>query len=256
MSAVEDGRLPGEESASGEAPGARMSFLEHLDELRARLFRAALAVAVGLVVGFYYSDEILAFLLAPVQDAMGTLAVTRPAEAFMNKMKAAMVGAIVLALPYLFFQLWGFISPGLYRREKRWVWPVVISGTLLFGCGVGFCYIVAMPTAVGFLAEQSKAFTNVVTVDSAFSFSSKLLLGAGAVFELPLVIFALARLRLVSAKLLWKRFDIAFLVIFIIAAVITPTPDVITQTVFALPMIGLYVLSIFVAWFARPRDTA
>jgi sec-independent protein translocase protein TatC len=195
----------------------------------------------------------LKFLLDPVENAMGPLAVIRPAEAFMNKMKAALVGGIFLALPMVFYQLWRFISPGLYRREKRWVLPVMTAGTALFLAGAAFCYKVAMPAAVGFLASQGKAFKSMVTVDSAFSFSTKLLFGLGLVFEMPLVVFALARLGLVSARFLWRKFDIAIFIIFVVAAVVTPTPDVITQTIFALPMIGLYLISIAVAWFARRK---
>ncbi len=229
-----------------------MGFLDHLDELRRRLFRAAVAVAIGLALSFYFSDVILTFLLKPVTDAVGQLAVIRPAEAFMNKMKAAMIGGLVLALPVIFYELWSFVAPGLYKRERRWVVPVITAGTVLFLVGALFCYAVAMPKAVGFLAEQSKGFTSMVTVDAAFGFSTKLLLAMGVVFEMPLVVFALAKLDLVTASFLWKKFDVAVFVIFVLAAIVTPTPDIITQTVFAVPMILLYAISILVAWLAAP----
>lgn len=230
-----------------------MSFLEHLDELRRRLVRVAIAILIALCIAFIFADQILNFLLAPVAHAMGRLAVIRPAEAFMNKMKAALVGGVFLALPVVFHQLWGFISPGLYRREKRWVGPVMTAGTALFLAGAAFCYWVALPTTVGFLASQGREYQSMVTVDSAFSFATKLLFASGFVFETPLVVFALARLGLVTARFLWRKFDIAIFVIFVIAAVVTPTPDIATQTIFALPMIGLYLLSIGVAWIARRR---
>ncbi len=243
----------GEKAVSG---GPRMSFLEHLDELRRRLVRVAIAVLVAMCVGFFFADRILDFLLSPVQEAMGQLAVIRPAEAFMNKMKAALVGGVFLALPVVFHQVWGFISPGLYRRERRWVAPVMTAGTVLFLAGAAFSYRVALPTMVKFLASQGKDYQSMITVDSAFSFSTTLLFATGLVFEMPLVVFALARLGLITARFLWRKFDIAIFVIFVLAAVVTPTPDVATQTIFALPMIGLYLLSIGVAWVARrkPRE--
>lgn len=250
------GSVPDAEEGVPGAPRSKMSFLEHLDELRRRLFRAAIALVIAFAVCLYFSEQLLHWLVGPIEAVLppGThLAVVRPAEAFMNKMKAAFVGGIVLAIPVVLYQLWAFISPGLYRKEKRWVGPIVFFGTALFCTGVAFCYKVALPSAIGFLVDQSKGFTTVITIDSAFSFSSTLLLGMGAVFELPIVIFALARLDLITAKFLWKKFDIAIFVIFVLAAIITPTPDMITQTIFALPMIGLYLISIVVAYFARPK---
>lgn len=239
-----------------EGGGPRMGFLDHLEELRRRVFRSALAVALGFGVSLFFADQILHWLLDPVQKAVGTLAVMRPSEGFMNKMKAALVGGIVVGVPVILYQLWSFVSPGLYRRERRWILPVIASGTVLFLGGVAFCYFVAMPSAINFLAQQSKGYQSVISLDSAFAFSTKLLLGMGAVFEMPLIVLALARLGLVTPRFLWKKFDVALWVIFLIAAIVTPTPDVITCTIFALPMILLYLLSIAVAWLARPKPAA
>lgn len=236
----------------GEA--GRMSFLEHLDELRKRLVRSALAVLLGLVVCWFFSEEILRFLLKPIEDAMGTLAVIRPAEAFMNRVKAAFVGSIFLSLPIIVFQAWSFVAPGLFPREKRWVLPVIFTGSLLFLVGAGFCYVVAMPAAVNFLAEMGEGYVSNITLDYAFGFATKLLLGLGLVFEMPLVVFALARLGMVSGRFLWKKIDIAVFLCFLVAAVITPTPDVMTMSLFALPMVLLYLISIGVAWVAGPKE--
>ncbi len=233
--------------------GKQMPFLEHLDELRRRLLWASLGVVVGLGVCWVFSDELLIFLLKPIRDAYDTIVVIRPAEAFINKLKAALVGGIFLSLPWIFFQSWAFVAPGLYKRERRWVIPVMLVGTLLFVTGAGFCYVIALPKAVGFLASQGEQFESAITVDYAFAFSAKLLLGLGAVFELPLVVFALAKLDLVTARFLWKKLDVAIFLCFLIAAVITPTPDALTMTIFALPMVLLYVVSIGVAYFASPR---
>ena len=242
----------GEEGGPAGDGGPRMSFLEHLDELRRRLLFCFVAALAGLVACWFVADRILAFLLDPVAHAMGPLAVIRPAEAFMAKVKASFVGGIFVALPIFFWQLWAFVSPGLYPRERRWVVPVMVVGTVLFLAGAAFCYWIAMPAAVDFLASQGEQFEFHVTVDYAFSFAAKLLLGLGVVFEMPLVVFALARLGLVSARFLWRKLDIAIFVCFVVAAVITPTPDVMTMTLFAAPMIVLYLVSIVVAALADP----
>ncbi|RMG44962.1 MAG: twin-arginine translocase subunit TatC [Acidobacteria bacterium] len=241
---------PHERSGPG---GPRMSFLEHLDELRRRLTWAFAGVIVGVLACWAEADRILAFLLDPIERSMGPLAVIRPAEAFMNKIKAAFVGGLFVGLPWVFYQLWRFVSPGLYPRERRWVIPFVAAGSVLFLAGAAFCYAVAMPAAVGFLASQGARFRSSVTVDSAFSFATKMIFGLGLVFELPLAAFLLARLGLVTPRWMWRKLDIAVFVCFLAAAVLTPTPDVMTMTIFALPMIALYLLSIAVAFFAAPR---
>ncbi|RMF73423.1 MAG: twin-arginine translocase subunit TatC [Acidobacteria bacterium] len=238
--------------AAEDSAGAQMSFLEHLEELRRRVVRSALAVLVGLLVCYAFSEQILEFLLDPIQGRMGTLSVIRPAEAFLNRVKAAFVGALFVSLPVILYQAWAFVSPGLYPREKRWFLPVVVVGSALFLAGAGFCYEVAMPAAVNFLAEQGEMFDQHITVDYAFSFSTKMLLGLGVVFEMPLVVYALARLDMVTASFLRRRLDIAVFICFLVAAIITPTPDVVTMSIFALPMIGLYLVSILVAWLANP----
>lgn len=246
----------GDRPADQDGEPGRMSFLEHLDELRRRLVRVAVFVLVALVGCYFVSEQILQFLLDPLQDAMGTLSVIRPAEAFMNKIKAAFVGALFLSLPYIFFEAWSFIAPGLYPKERRWIVPVIVSGSLLFLGGAAFCYSVALPAAVKFLASEGEGFEQHITVDYAFSFSTKLLLGLGAVFEMPLIVFALAKLGMLTARFLWKKVDVAIFLCFLVAAILTPTPDVITMSLFALPMVGLYFVSIGVAWIAAPRDDA
>ncbi|MDH3284705.1 MAG: twin-arginine translocase subunit TatC [Acidobacteriota bacterium] len=234
--------------------GARMSFLAHLDELRRRLLRVALGLLVGVAASYAFGDEILEFLLGPVEDAVGDLTVIRPAEAFMNKIKAAFAGGLFVTLPWAFYQAWAFVAPGLYARERKWVVPAVACAFALFTVGAAFCYWVALPAAIGFLAEQAQAFESNVTVDHAFSFSVKLLFGMGLVFEMPLVIFVLARAGLVTARFLWKKLDLAVFFCFLTAAIITPTPDVLTMTIFALPMVALYLCGIVVAWLAAPRQ--
>ena len=242
---------------SGERTGGgirAMSFLAHLEELRRRIFWGAVGLIVAVAACYAVSDHILAFLLAPIEDAMGPLTVIRPAEAFMNKLKASLVGGVFVGLPWLAFQVWSFVAPGLYRRERRWVVPFVTCATALFLAGAAFCYWVALPTTMRFLAEQGEGFESSVTIDNAFAFSSKLLLGLGVCFELPLVTFVLSRLGIVTPPTLLRRIDIAIFACFLIAAIITPTPDILTMSLFAVPMILLYLLGVFVAWLAMPRD--
>lgn len=244
-----------EEQEQGESEErAKMSFLDHLEELRRRFFFAALGVFVGVSVCWFFSERLLELLLAPVTEAFGDLVVIRPAEAFLNKVKAALAGGLFVSMPWIFFQVWAFVAPGLYKRERRWVVPVILVATLLFAAGAGFCYVVALPAAAGFLAEQGKEiFRSNITVDYAFGFSTKLLLGLGLIFQLPLIVFALARMGLVTGGFMARRLDVATFVCFVVAAIITPTPDIMTMTIFALPMLVLYIIGIGVAFLAAPR---
>ncbi len=226
----------------------RMSFLAHLDELRSRLLKCLLAVAIGFMVCWAFSGGILHWLTRPLEDAYSTLSVIRPAEAFVNRMKAAFLGGIFVSSPVLFYQMWAFVSPGLLGRERRHTIPFLLFSVLFFVGGAGFSYHVAMPMAANFLAAQGVGYEQNVTLDSAFAFSSKMLLALGVLFELPILIYFLSRLQIVPPRFLIHQFKYAVLGIFVIAAIVTPTPDVVTQTVFALPMILLYCLGIGVSW--------
>lgn len=234
--------------------GPRMSFLGHLEELRKRLFRAFAGVMLALIVTFSFQDRVFHFIVGPVEAGVGKLAQTEVAGAFMAKFKAAFLAGIVLALPYIIFELWRFIAPGLLPRERRWVVPVMLVGTLLFLSGAGFAYVVIVPGATRFLIEQGQEFQQIITIDSAFSFGTKLLLGLGLMFEMPLVIFALSRLGLVSAGFLLRHSGVAVFLIFVVSAVLTPTPDIFTMTLFALPLLVLYFVGIGIAWIFQRRD--
>jgi sec-independent protein translocase protein TatC len=231
-----------------------MSFLEHLEELRSRLWKCLVALALGVLICWVFSRPILAWLTRPLEEAFSSLSVIRPAEAFLNRMKAAFIGGIFVASPVLFYHLWAFVSPGLFPRERRYTLPFLGFSVLFFLCGATFSYHIAMPMAAGFLAEQGVGYEQNVTLDSAFTFASRMLLALGVLFELPILIFFLSRLGIVTPVFLIRQFKYAVLIIFIIAAVITPTPDVITQTVFAVPMIILYWIGIGVSWLADRRS--
>jgi sec-independent protein translocase protein TatC len=233
-----------------------MSFLEHLDELRKRLLRSVLAVGAGFAVCLLFARPILDFLLAPIVRLLGA---DRPVflelgEPFLLYMKVAFLAGLFLAAPVVLYQAWAFIAPGLYAHERRYALPFVLFATLFFVAGGAFGYYVGFPTAARFLLRVAEGFEPSLRLSSLFSFESKIILGLGLVFQLPTVIYFLARLGLVTPGFLWHHFKYAVLIIFILAAVLTPTPDVVTQCVFAAPMILLYLVGVLIAHlFGRER---
>ena len=236
----------------------RMGFFQHLEELRKRLIVSLLAIFGGFLLAWYWAPQIFDFLAKPIRQVLPpgqNLAYTRLTEPFLMYFRVALLAGIILSSPIVLWQLWLFISPALYRREKRYVWPFVIFGVLFFLSGCAFAYYEAFPLVVRFLVGVGAPFTPVITINEYLGMASKLILGLGLCFEMPILVFFLARLGIVSEIWLLKKFKYAVLIIFIIAAVITPTPDVATQCVFAFPMIGLYLLGILIAWVFRRKET-
>ena len=236
----------------------RMGFFQHLEELRKRLIVSLLAIAGGFLLAWYWAPQIFDFLAKPIREVLPpgqNLAYTRLTEPFLMYFRVALLAGILLSSPVVLWQLWLFISPALYRREKRYVWPFVIFGVLFFLSGCAFAYYEAFPLVVRFLVGVGSPFTPVITINEYLGMASKLILGLGLCFEMPILVFFLARLGIVSEVWLLKKFKYAVLIIFIIAAVITPTPDVATQCVFAFPMIALYLLGILIAWVFRRKET-
>ena len=249
--------LPDEyEEESEELP--RMTLLDHLDELRKRLFASVIAVFIAFMGCWYFSPAIFHWLQKPILDVLPAddkLAFTDLAGPFMLYIKVALLSAIFVASPFLLFQLWLFLKPGLYKSERRLAVPFILFTTLFFVAGGFFGYSVAFPMVVNFLLGVGEDFKQVVTIQAYFSMMSKILLGLGLVFEMPMLMFFLARLGVVNARQLIKGFRWAVLGIFVTAAIITPTPDIATQTVFAVPMILLYLLGVLVAAiFGRKRE--
>jgi sec-independent protein translocase protein TatC len=237
----------------------KMTFLEHLDELRQRLMVSLLALAAGFVICFSVSQRIFDFLMEPLRTALppgGKLIATTVPELFMLHLKMSFFVGIFLASPVLVGQLWRFISPGLYEHEKKFAVPFVVFGTVFFLLGAAFAHYVVFPYAANFFTTFGGGGVEILlTVSEVFSFYSKFILGMGLVFEIPTVVFVLSRIGLISAGFLVRQIKFAVLLIFIVAAIITPTPDVVTQCLMAFPMIGLYVFSIGVAWFVgRERE--
>lgn len=247
----------GHRPAGEEEELPRMGFFEHLEELRKRLIVSLITVFVTFLVAWGWAPEIFAFLARPIRKALPPgqdLAYTTLTEPFLMYFRVALLAGTLLASPILLWQVWLFISPALYRREKRWVVPFVTFGVVFFLSGCAFAYYEAFPLVVNFLIGIGKPFHAVITINEYVSMCTKLILGLGLCFEMPLLVFFLARLGIVSERWLLSKFKYAVLIIFIIAAVITPTPDIATQCVFALPMIGLYLLGIAVAWIFRKRE--
>jgi sec-independent protein translocase protein TatC len=237
----------------------KMSFLDHLDELRKRLFISIIAIAILFGICWFFSKPIYNFLAQPIYQFLPEddqrLAFISLSEPFFLYLKVAFLAAIFFASPIILTQLWMFIAPGLYRKEKKYALPFIIFTTLFFVAGGLFGYYIAFPMVVRFFLKMGAEFRQVVTIHSYLSLLTNILLGLGLVFETPLIIFFLSRLGLVTTKFLIKNFKYAILIIFIIAAVITPTPDVVTQATFALPMIVLYALGILISLiFGKPRE--
>jgi sec-independent protein translocase protein TatC len=227
-----------------------MTFLEHLEDLRKRLFYSFVALFIGFVPGWIFSKQLYAILARPVTQYLpeGTkLAFTTLTAPFMLYMKVAFLASLFFMSPFVFLQIWYFVAPGLYRKEKKYAVPFVLMTTFFFSLGALFAYFIVFPWACRFFLTLGSDFQPVITVDLYFGFALKVILGIALVFELPTLVFFLARMGLITARWMVRNFKYAVLLIFVIAAVITPTPDVITQSIVAVPMLALYGLSILIA---------
>jgi sec-independent protein translocase protein TatC len=238
-----------------------MSFLEHLEELRKRIILSLLGLVVGFSICYWFHDQIYIFMQKPLfaalkhngMDPTG-LNYLNPTEPFNMFLKMALIGGIFVASPWILYQVWCFISPGLYRHEKRYVVPFMFSTILLFLAGGWFGYKLVYPAALDFLIGYGKQFKPMVTIGEYTDLFLTIILGLGAVFEMPILVFFLSLMGIVSAKWMWKNFRYSILVIFIIAAIITPTTDIMNMCIFAAPMVVLYVVSIGVAWLVHPKQ--
>lgn len=224
-----------------------MSLLEHLEELRHRIVRSLLAAAVAFFFCWFFVKRIAEFLAQPLYEVLPEgnrltfLGVTDP---FIIYVKVAALAAVFVASPFILYQVWAFVAPGLYRREKRRAAPFIILGSVFFLAGGAFAYYVAFPFAVEFLVGMGEAFQPMITVERYFRFLLYVILGLGLMFELPIFIFLLAQIGVVTPRFLIRHFRWAVLLIFVAAAIITPTPDVVNLCLFALPTIVLYLLGV------------
>jgi sec-independent protein translocase protein TatC len=236
-----------------------MTFLEHLEDLRKRIFNSLIALVIAVIPGAIFCKDIFVFLSKPVTKYLPAgqkLAFTTLTAPFMLYMKVAFLAAAFIAAPIIFLQIWYFVAPGLYQKERKYVWPFVAFTTIFFLAGAFFGYIVVFPFACRFFLQMGADFQPVITVDQYFSLILKLLLGIGAVFEMPTLIFFLSRMGVVTSRWMLKNFKYAVLAVFVISAVITPTPDMVNQSILAVPMLALYTFSIAIAFlFGKERKT-
>jgi sec-independent protein translocase protein TatC len=235
----------------------------HLQELRTRLIRSLIALGIAFAVCYQFVDAIMDWLQAPIRQLDAPIKVamigTGLAEAFFTKLKVALFAGIFAASPAIFYQLWKFVAPGLYDAEKRYVKPFVFFGTLFFVSGAYFCYRIVFPTAFGFFVAEyaSVSIEPLLKISEYLTFVSRMLLAFGIVFELPVFTFFLARIGIVDHRMMIGAWRWSVVGIFIVAAVLTPGPDVASQMLMATPLLILYAVSIAVAYaFGRPRSGA
>jgi sec-independent protein translocase protein TatC len=245
-----------------ETDRSKMSFLEHLEELRKRIIHALYAILGCFALMFYFMGDMNTYMLRYFTQTAAAgqvkLLATELTEGFMFQFKLALLAATVLAAPFVLMQVWLFIAPGLYAKEKKVVIPFVLSGTVLFGTGVWFAHRIAFPSMVTFLVSFGNEYLVMMpSLGLVFGWYVKMVLALGLIFELPVLVFFLARFGIVTAGFLVKKTKYAILIIFVIAALITPSPDPVNQLVFAAPMFVLYLVSIGVAWiFGKKRKPA
>jgi len=238
---------------------ANMTLTEHLEDLRWCLLRSVIAVLVGSVVCYFFANAIFAFMVAPLranlQPGQGLIG-TSVTEAFFSEIKVAIAAGVLFSCPYIFYQIWRFVAPGLSGGEKKLVLPFVLCATLFFLGGSYFCYRIVLPVAFKYFVEQydTMGVTPAIRIGEYFTFFFRMVLAFGVTFELPVFTFFLVRLGLWNYRLMISSFRYAIIGIFVLAAILTPTPDVINQSLLALPMLVLYVLSIGVAYVWRRTD--
>jgi sec-independent protein translocase protein TatC len=257
--------FPGSQSAAyplppdddDDASGVKMSFLEHLDELRKRIVNSAIAIGVGILISFTFINRIYTFLMAPTMKVLpegSKLIYTEPGEAFSLYIQLSLIVGSILASPVIMYQVWLFIAPGLYANEKKLAIPFVMLSVLGLVGGALFNHYIMFPWMMSFFASfNTQDLVFMPKLDSVFSIYTKFLIAMAVVFQMPTLVFFLAKMKLVTARFLIAKFKYALLIIFILSAIITPTGDPVTQIVFAAPMVGLYLLGIVIAWIVGPK---
>lgn len=253
-------KKPTDDEDDDDALGGRMSFLEHLEELRKRIIHACLGIGAGVAFSFLFIQQIYDFLTAPAiatLPAGSKLIYTQPTEAFALYINISLLAGAVFASPFIMYQVWQFVAPGLYSNEKKFVVPFVLFTTLGFLAGAAFNHYVAYRFVMIYFASfHTPNLSYMPQLREVFGLYIKMLLGLGLIFQMPAVVFFMARVGAVTARFLVGQFKYATLIIFILAAVVTPTGDPMTLMVFALPMMGLYLLSIGIAWIVGPKRTS
>jgi sec-independent protein translocase protein TatC len=245
-------------TASGQTLRARsMPLLAHLEELRKRIIFSVFGVLVGFIFCWSFADRIFGLMQQPIVGALrhhgiaGGLVYLNPAEPFNLYLEVALVGGLFAASPFVFYQLWLFIAPGLYRKEKRYVMPFLFSTVGLFMAGGLFGYKMVYPASLDFLIGYGQRFQPMITIGEYTKLFVTIIVGLGLIFEMPILVFFLALMRLITARWMWRNLRYSILVIFIIAAIVTPTADILNMCLFACPMVALYAISMGVAWMVN-----
>jgi sec-independent protein translocase protein TatC len=236
-----------------------MPLLAHLEELRKRVILSVLGVLVGFISCWSFADRIFSLMQQPIIGALrhhgiaGGLVYLNPTDPFNLYLYVALVGGLFAASPFVFYQLWLFIAPGLYRKEKRYVLPFLLSTVGLFIAGGLFGYKMVYPASLDFLIGFGQQFQPMITVGEYTRLFVTIIVGLGLIFEMPILVFFLALMRLITARWMWRNVRYSILVIFIIAAIVTPTADILNMCLFAAPMVALYAISIGVAWLVNSK---
>jgi sec-independent protein translocase protein TatC len=234
-----------------ELPG--MSLMEHLDELRRRIIHSALYLGAGFVVAYIFHERLYWFVQQPLDRLHIRLNYTHPMDPLNLYLQVSLIGGAILSSPFILYQVWLFIAPGLYQKERRFVVPFMAATVGLFLLGAGFGYFFVLPGALKILiVDFGSKFNPMVTIEEYTGFFLSIILGLGISFELPILIFFLAMFGIVSPRFLWKNIRYAILAVFLVAAIITPSPDPWTMCIYAIPMLGLYMIGIGVAWWVHP----
>lgn len=246
--------MPNDQTHTAER---EMGFLDHLEELRSRILKAVLAVLIVSIVAAFFSDFLVKnVLLGPLLKVGLKPQVLKPYGIMLTYMQVVLVMGIIGAMPYVLYQFWKFVAPGLMPNERRYASGIVFFTTLCFAAGISFAYFILVPTALKFFSTfGTDVFELNIAIDEYISFMLSLILGAGLVFELPMVTYFLSKIGIVTPKLMRKYRRHAIIGILIISAVVTPTPDILTQSLLAAPMVLLYEFSIIISSFAQKQKT-
>ena len=234
-----------------------MPLLAHLQELRKRIIFSVLGVLIGFLSCWSFADRIFGLMQEPIVHALrqhgfgGGLVYLNPTEPFNLYLEVGLVAGLFAASPFVFYQVWLFIAPGLYREEKRYVLPFLLSTVGLFIAGGFFGYKMVYPASLDFLIGYGQRFQPMITIGEYTKLFVTIILGLALIFEMPILVLFLALMRLMTARWMWRNLRYSILVIFVVAAIITPTTDILNMCLFAAPMIGLYAISMGVAWLVN-----
>ena len=236
-----------------------MPLLAHLEELRKRIICSVVAVLAGFLSCWSFADRIFGLMQQPIIQALrhhglgGGLVYLNPTEPFNLYLDVAFVAGLFAASPFVYYQLWRFIAPGLYREEKRYALPFLLSTVSLFIAGGLFGYKTVYPASLDFLIGYGQRFQPMITIGEYTKLFVTVTIGLGLIFEMPILVFFLALMRVITARWMWRNLRYSVLAIFIIAAIVTPTADILNMCLFAAPMVALYAISMALAWLVNSR---